>query len=290
MPKIGLKYPVAAKLNETSTPNTYSSGMIIGEAITAGISVELARALLYADDKASESVAEFSSGTLTLNTNDLEYSVQSMLLGHTVTTDEDGTEHLTANTADAAANVGVGFYGRVIRKGVYKFRAIWLYKVKFGEPNDDNNTKGESIEFGTPEIEGTVTANSIGNWKEEILATTETKAIEWLNAKAGILTISITTQPVAKTTVTAGNITGNLSVVAELSGQGSLRYQWYKNDEASFEEATPVDGATSASMTIPTDLTEGDYFYYCIVSASNAAAVTSSMAQVVVEAAEAAGA
>ena len=33
---------------------------------------------------------------------------------------------------------------------------FWLYKVKFGIPATNLTTKGESIEFSTPTIEGTV--------------------------------------------------------------------------------------------------------------------------------------
>jgi len=82
--------------------------------------------------------------------------------------------------------VGCGFYGSVIRGGVTKYRAIWLYKVKFGESADESKTKGESIEFTTPSIEGTILQLDSGDWKTEQLFETETSAVTWLNTQANI--------------------------------------------------------------------------------------------------------
>ena len=39
-----------------------------------------------------------------------------------------------------------------------------MYKVKFSEPQAENNTRGESTEFGTYELEGTIAALSDGSW------------------------------------------------------------------------------------------------------------------------------
>ena len=55
-----------------------------------------------------------------------------------------------------------------------KYRYFWLYRVKFGIPATNLTTKGESIEFSTPSIEGTVMrrnkVDSKGNhpWKAEV--------------------------------------------------------------------------------------------------------------------------
>lgn len=37
-----------------------------------------------------------------------------------------------------------------------KYKYFWLYKVKFGIPATNLATKGESITFSTPTIEGTI--------------------------------------------------------------------------------------------------------------------------------------
>ncbi|GHU48363.1 hypothetical protein FACS1894120_6780 [Clostridia bacterium] len=72
MAKIGLKHVVAAPVTaETATATTYGAGMIVGKAISASMSVEVNEATLYADNMVAETIKEFKSGKLTLETDDL---------------------------------------------------------------------------------------------------------------------------------------------------------------------------------------------------------------------------
>ena len=93
-------------------------------------------------------------------------------------------------------------------------------------------------------------------------------------------TIIINTHPVGAT-VTAGSITGRLSVSASVSPDLPLSYQWYTNTGSNTGSAL-IAGATSADFPIPTSLTEGNYFYYCMVSAPNVTSVVSDAALVTV--------
>jgi hypothetical protein len=95
--------------------------------------------------------------------------------------------------------------------------------------------------------------------------------------------ITITSQPAGSTTVTAGAITGSLSVAATVSPSGTPTYQWYSNTSASTVGGALMTGATSASLTIPALLTAGEVYYYCVVSFPYATSVTSSVAKVTVE-------
>ncbi|MCL1819266.1 MAG: hypothetical protein FWG36_01270 [Oscillospiraceae bacterium] len=100
--------------------------------------------------------------------------------------------------------------------------------------------------------------------------------------------ISVNTQPAAATNLTAGSISGSLSVTASATLGAELSYQWYSNTSASNTGGTAVSGATGASFTIPTALTEGTYYYYCVVSGlvsatGGAASVASNTATVTVE-------
>lgn len=61
---------------------------------------------------------------------------------------------------------------------MYKY--IWLYKVKFAIPSESYQTKGDSIEFTTPEITGQFIKRPDGLWKAEHVALpTETAAQGW---------------------------------------------------------------------------------------------------------------
>ena len=64
--------------------------------------------------------------------------------------------------------------------------AKWLRKVKFAEPNDETDTRGETVAFQTPTIEGTVFQSDDGVWKEQAEFATEEEAVAWLNQKANI--------------------------------------------------------------------------------------------------------
>ncbi len=185
MAQIGLKYLVCAKVNETNTDVTYDKGMVMSNAIKADVSIEINEAKLYADDRIVENIKEFKSGKVSLNGDNLTYAVQSLILGHTLETLQNG-EKLIAKGDDDGAFVGVGFYATTIKGGVRKYRAIWLRKVKFGIPNESLETKGDAINFQTPTIEGTVLTDILGLWKEECLFETEQGAVTWLNTQASL--------------------------------------------------------------------------------------------------------
>jgi hypothetical protein len=93
--------------------------------------------------------------------------------------------------------------------------------------------------------------------------------------------ITINTQP-ANTTVTQGSITGRLSVSANVTGGGTLTYQWYSNTTSSNTGGALVSGATGANFSIPAGLTAGTYYYYCVVGSVGAVSVSSNAARVTV--------
>ena len=91
--------------------------------------------------------------------------------------------------------------------------------------------------------------------------------------------ITISAQPEDKS-VTAGSISGSLSVTA--SSSGTLGYQWYACSDDDGSDAVKVAGGTSASLTIPTDLTAGEYYYFVKVTVDGIASVNSEIATVTV--------
>ena len=150
MATIGLDKLYYAKITEDTDGNeTYATPVQMAKAMTADLSVELAEATLYADDGASEIVKEFKSGTLSLGVDDLGGSVASDLTGAVI--DSNGVVISTAE--DGGDPVAVGFRAK---KSNGKYRYFWLYRVKFGIPATALATKGDSITFNTPTIEGTI--------------------------------------------------------------------------------------------------------------------------------------
>lgn len=177
MATIGLRDLYRAPITEAADgTETYGTPVRMAKAISAELSVEVAEAILYADDGADEVVKEFVSGELKLNVNDLLPADLAALLGQTQ--DDDGVVYAGEN--DDPPYFAIGFRAKKAN-GQYKY--LWLYKVKFAIPSETYNTKGDSIEFATPEITGQFIKRADGNWKAEHVADpTEAAAASWFAA------------------------------------------------------------------------------------------------------------
>lgn len=150
MATIGLDKLYYAKITEDEAGSeTYGTPTQLAKAMTADLSVELNEATLYADDGAAEIVKEFKSGTLSLGIDDIGNTVASDLTGATI----DANKVVVSASEDGGEPVAVGFRAK---KSNGKYRYYWLYRVKFGIPATNLATKGDSITFSTPTIEGTI--------------------------------------------------------------------------------------------------------------------------------------
>lgn len=196
MATIGLDKLFYAKITEDeSGDETYATPVQLAKAMNADLSVELAEATLYADDGAAEIVKEFKNGTLSLGVDDVGASVASDLTGATI----DANGVVVSTSEDGGDPVAVGFRAK---KSNGKYKYYWLYRVKFGIPATNLATKGDSITFSTPTIEGTilrrnkvdgngkhpwkaevtegdsaVTADTITNWYKEVYEPSYTTAV-----------------------------------------------------------------------------------------------------------------
>jgi phi13 family phage major tail protein len=169
MATIGLDRLYYAPVTETPVTGeeTYGTPVMLAKAISAELSVELAEATLYADDGAAEIIKEFKGGKLALGVDDIGHKAAEDLTG--ATTDDNGV--LVYSGEDNSKPVAIGFRAK---KSNGKYRYFWLYKVKFAVPSDNLATKGDSITFQTPKIEGTVMrrnkldGNGRHPWKAEV--------------------------------------------------------------------------------------------------------------------------
>ena len=150
MATIGLDKLYYATITDDETgEEIYGTPTQLAKAISAELSVELAEATLYADDGAAEIVKEFKNGTISLGVDDIGSTTAAALTGVTV----DKNNVVVSNSEDGGDPVAVGFRAK---KSNGKYKYYWLYRVKFGIPATNLATKGDSITFSTPTIEGTV--------------------------------------------------------------------------------------------------------------------------------------
>ena len=189
MAKIGLKYPVYAPYSESGETVSYGVGAVVAKAVNATVNITSNDAKFFADDGLAETDKSFSEGSISFEGDDLTDAMRVALLAYTegnVVDSAIGSKELSANGSGLQPYVGFGFYGKVVRNNVPYFRAIWLKKVQFSEPNDELSTKGQNVEFKSVTIEGTVMLAADGKGKEEALRSTEAKAKAWLDGKCGL--------------------------------------------------------------------------------------------------------
>ena len=168
MAYFGLRKPFIAKWNPG---NTYTNGMVVGEAVSEEVNPNYAEGALYGDDKQVESEKEFSNADVTLGTTDLPISAASLLFGHEVS----GTE-IIYRSSDVAPYVGVGTVIPEKINGVRKYVALIIVKTQFAENAESYTTKGESITFSTPTISGKAITGDDDKWKVRKEFATEAEA------------------------------------------------------------------------------------------------------------------
>lgn len=182
MARIGLSSLRYAVLTDES-PLTYEAPASIGKAIAAKVGLELNSAELYADNIMAESDYTFSKGNIALTIDDDSDAVLAALLGRTLGT---SPAEVIRKSSDAAPYVGVG---RIITKlvnGVYKYKAEFLYKVKFMEVMPEDKTKGDKIEFGTVELSGAIHTLADEKWSASATFPTVAEAQEYLDTCFGV--------------------------------------------------------------------------------------------------------
>lgn len=207
MAKIGLNSFRYSVLTEAAdgTPS-YAGAQVPGKAVSCNVEITNNSATLYADDTLAESDTSFQSGTVTMTIDEDDVTTMAALLGHTI---NDG--EIVRNSNDTAPYVGLGRIVVKMVSGVYKYKVEFLYKVKFSEPSQENNTKGESVEFGTTEIEGTVAALANGNWSIAKTFTSRSSALTYLE---GLMAAP----PTVTLTYNVNGGTGSLTPVTVTSG------------------------------------------------------------------------
>lgn len=150
MATIGLDKLYYASITEDADGSeTYSTPKVLAPAMTAELTVELNEAFLFADDGINQAVKEFKNGTIALGVSDIGNAAASDLTGAEI--DKNGI--VISHAEGSGKPVAVGF--RALKAdGTYRY--FWLYRVQFGIPGTNLTTKGDSIEFSTPTIEGTI--------------------------------------------------------------------------------------------------------------------------------------
>lgn len=193
MATIGVSKPYYGKYVNTDGVITYTGGALFAKAIEYSSSIDSGEDNnLYADNAIAESDRSFNGGSLSVTTDDIEQAAAAAMLGITAKTITVGeSTDISELVYDDDMEIPDLGFGIIIKKkagNAYKYRAVFLHKIKFNIPDDAATTQGETIEWQTPTIEGTIMRDDSAKhgWKSEVTVDTEALAVAYLKKKLGI--------------------------------------------------------------------------------------------------------
>lgn len=212
MATVGLKNLYYAKQTADAAGGvTYGTMKKIAGAIQVDINPSISYNTLYGDDAPFAADSSMTEITVTMETADLPLEDMAELLGHTVNAN---TKQLEAKASDTAPYVGIAFEAN---KHNGKTRYVKLLKGKFAPTQETIQTKGESVQYTTPKLEGRFVARTFdGAWRRMVDSDNAGSAtlidgwyssFEQSNAVAGRNTYTVTTNFVSSDTVTFNGVT-----------------------------------------------------------------------------------
>ena len=157
------------------------TGVVVGKLIAADLTVNMASGEVYGDDALVEQLSEFASGSIAMETDDMEDSVASEIYGCKVSGQE-----VTYNYDDTPPEGCLAYYKRIMRDGVKQYKGYFYPRVRAAIGNDSAKTKGSNITFTTTTTNFTVYTDDSGDWRKTTVCDTAEAVREWINTKCGI--------------------------------------------------------------------------------------------------------
>lgn len=193
MSYIGMRNPVVAPITAHTDGSaiTYGTGMILGPAVAANLTFDVADNPDYGDDIIIDNDNGVNGYSATLETNNITAEGRAMALGWQPKTGTGGTVTHYEVTGNAAPYVGWGFIRVKMFKGVRSFEAFWFHKSQFSPNGINASTKQRQIEWNHPQLSvqgmGVYLDNSgdvkYFDWME---FETEAAAQTWLYGRANV--------------------------------------------------------------------------------------------------------
>jgi phi13 family phage major tail protein len=278
--RIGCDHLVYAKM---TTEETATSAPVYDAVVAApgvmhiNINPNTSLATAFFDDGPGETASTLGNIEVEIQKNTLTTQNKADLLGHTI----DGNGGIAYADDDVPPFVAIGF--RTLKSNG-KYRYVWLYKGRFADPEDNNETKADSINFQSDTISGqfvklqypyTVGGASKRLWKYEIDAdnasANQDVMDDWFTE------VQFPTDAIAAPTLTvawaAGTVSGSTkATITDAAGSGN--HFAYKKSATSIDTPNVGDTATGitsyTSAANITSVTAGDYIGIYEVTAADA--------------------
>lgn len=171
--RIGCDNLVYAIMTTEETPTSaavYATPKAAPGVMSINVNPNASQETLFADDGPMETASTLGKIDVEIQKNELTTENRSDLLGHKI----DSKGGVVYGDNDVPPYVAIGF--RTLKSNG-KYRYIWLYKGKFMDPEEKNETKGDSINFQSDTIKGqfvklnksvAIGGKTVHPWKYEI--------------------------------------------------------------------------------------------------------------------------
>lgn len=183
MASFGAKNPYFSKIKtepEGALP-TYEGGpKKIGRLVKSELSVNMASGKLYADDGLAESVEEFVSGSIAMETDDMTDEVASAVYGA-----EASNQEVHYKSGDSPPVGGLTYYKVLKRRGKTVYKGYFYPRVSASLGSDTAQTKSDSLTLGTTSTTFTVFPCESGDWRITKEFDAESEALAWVKEKLG---------------------------------------------------------------------------------------------------------
>lgn len=153
----------AELLSDDATTGAFSYGapVRISGAISANFSPNASNDTLFADDGPYDTASTLGAMSLELNVADIPPAIRAFLLGETY---ENGVVKSSSEAIPPYVAIGMS-----VKKSNGADRLIWYLKGKFTAPDENNQTKADSINWNTPTITGNFLKRDADNmWRMAI--------------------------------------------------------------------------------------------------------------------------
>lgn len=237
MATVGLSKPYYAIYDANNGNPTYSNGGRLGKATELSLELDDTEAnILYADNGPAESDNQFTGGTLSVSTDDLlpapmlgvlGLTLQAMSLPEATT---PAPQWIVFDDNQVIPYIGFGGILKAKQNGVVKWIAVVLLKVQFRNPGVAAVTQGETIEWQTKTLTGTVMRSDGPTHKWQLMSTPMDTEADAEAAIKQVLNIPDDVEPTLGTltlTSAAGTAAGttNITITPPLTYGNSYVYQ-----------------------------------------------------------------
>lgn len=262
MASFGAKFPCFSKIvsEPTGALPVYDTPVVIGRLIKAELTVTNASGQLFADDALAESVDEFSSGSIEMETDDMLDDVAAEVYGCTV---EGKCVHY--KRGDSAPKGGLAYYKALMRRGVKLYKGYFYPYVKAVLGNDNAETKSDKISFGTTATTFTVFGAESDDWRITEEFQTEAEAKAWVltqlgGGSAATPTASPEAGAVASgTSVKLSCTTEGAAIHYTLDGSEPTEASDTFTEDIQITEAVTIKAKAFADGHIPSDTLSAEY-------------------------------